>query len=378
MVVAETRPPKGYRHGIITIQRWELVDGERVVKTADVPGLIHECNYLGLHKPVVEGYGLWAVTHLPSGMKIATLPTQAAGRELIGSCVQAGLLASTSPASSERSSVEDLISNLRTRLAGAATPSRRSKSGKRRQDGPSSFSPVYPPGVVPTPKTRVALNNAALNLGAGFSRNDRTTDVFGSLADAASVLWREEIVVRVTQPPRAILLEEDIPGLPITDLPIAGGTNSGPATNAGKMLSPGSTPTLRDGTPATPAEFRRRYQILMDLGDRLRAGSLAFSKVYAEGETAGWTVARLEKWEQMDRRFREIVGEGWMVWSGAAFCLAVAPPLFLANVEAKLGYVGGKDGDWHELGVKTLLRHSEIMEVQPLRREMREKIWREL
>lgn len=377
-MIAETRPPKGYRHGTITIQRWELVDGARVVTPAEVPGLIHECGYLGLHKPVVEGYGLWTVTHVPSGMKICSVPTQTAGRRVISSLSDLAGLTVISPGPECLSEAWAIASTLSTSSAGAATPSRRSKSGRKPPAGPSSFSPVFPPGVVPTPKTRVALNKAAIDLGKAFSANDRTTDVFGSLADAASVQWREEIVVRVTQPPRAILLEEDIPGLPITDLPIAGGTNSGPATNAGKMLSPGSTPTLRDGTPATPAEFRRRYQILMDLGDRLRAGSLAFSKVYAEGETAGWTVARLEKWEQMDRRFREIVGEGWMVWSGAAFCLAVAPPLFLANVEAKLGYVGGKDGDWHELGVKTLLRHSEIMEVQPLRREMREKIWREL
>jgi hypothetical protein len=370
-MIAETRPPKGYRHGTLTIERWELVDGERVVTMAEVPGLIADCGFLGLHKPVVEGFGLWSVTHLPSGKLIATLPTQAAGKQCIG------LLAplrewESFPATFSNlcSQVTAIVSNLRSQLAEAATPSPRQKSGKQRASAPSSCSPVLPPGLVPTPKTRAALNEAAVALGQAFSGSDRKTDVFASLEAAASVLWREEIVVRVTQPPRAILLEGDIPSSPTP-------TSCEPQSKTPMSLPPSSGTTLRDGTPATPGEFRRRYALLLELGDRLRAGSLIFRRFHAEGEREGWTVARLEKWEQMDERFRSIVCEGWMVWSGAAFCLAVNPA-FLANVEAKLGYVGSTGRGWHELGVKTFLRHPEIAEVQPLRREMKEKIQEEL
>lgn len=375
MAAAETRPPKGYKHGTITIQRWELIDGEQVVCPAEVPGLIADCGFLGLHKPVVEGFGLWTCTHLPSGQKICTVPTQSAGRRVISSLSDMAGLAQDSPGPECLSAAWAIWSTMSTQLAEVATPSRRSKSGSKRGTGPSSFSPVTT--SPPTPKARVALNKAALALGAAFSGNDRQTDVFASLEAAASVLWREEIMVRVTQAPRAILLEEDIPSLPaISGLPTgsADGKNLTPVSPA-KLPSTGTT--LRDGTPATPGEFRRRYQLLLDLGDRLRTGALAFVKVYAEGEAEGWTVERLEKWEKMDQRFREIVCEGWMQWSEAAFCLAVNPA-FLANVEAKLGYVGSMERGWHELGIKTLLRHPEIMEVQPLRREMREKIWREL
>lgn len=346
-------------------------DGTYKVSARTVTGWVHkQAPWLGFHG--VEGEETcYTVTHLPSGKAIATLPTQAAGRELIGSLATLPDLACSSPPSGVGSEVQAMISSLSTRLAGAATPSPRLRSGKKPGTVPSSFSPVYPPGVVPTPKTRIAMNEAAIALGQAFSASPRTTDVFALTAGAASVLRREEIVVRVTQPPRAILLEGDIPNLP-------GESSDSPPSTTPRSSRPSSTPSLRDGTPATPAEFRRRYQILLDLGDRLRAGSLAFSKVYAEGEREGWTVARLEKWEVMDRRFREIVGEGWLVWSGAAFCYDAAPAMFQANVVLKLGYIGDRAHGYHELGIKTLLRHPEIAEVQPLRREMRERIWREL
>jgi hypothetical protein len=69
-----------------------------------------------------------------------------------------------------------------------------------------------------------------------------------------------------------------------------------------------------------------------------------------------------------------LVQEGWMIWSGAAFCFDCAPEEFKRNVVAKLGFIGSREKGWHELGIKTFLRHPEVAEVQPLRRELREKI----
>jgi hypothetical protein len=79
-------------------------------------------------------------------------------------------------------------------------------------------------------------------------------------------------------------------------------------------------------------------------------------------------------WEVIDERFRSLVCEGWMIWSGAAFCFDCAPEEFKRNVVAKLGFIGSREKGWHELGIKTFLRHPEVAEVQPLRRELREKI----
>lgn len=373
MIATETRPPKGYTWGEITIERWELVDGARVVELAPVPGLLHECGYLGLHKPVVEGFGLWTVTHIPSGQKIATLPTQAAGRGCITSLLALPGLASTGPDLSTLSSAMAVVSDLQSSLVEKPTPSRRRKPTRQPGIGPSSFSPVFQ-GYVPTPANRAAQNKAALALGKWWD-GEKGSGAYGLLEQAAAIAWREEIMVRVTQAPRALLLETDIPTFPSQSptSPLDSGTASLTVTKR-----PLSGATLRDGTPATPGEFRRRYQALLAIGDRLQQGSIAFSKVYAEGEASGWPVPLLEKWEVLDERFRSIVREGWLIWSGAAFCFDCAPLAFQQNVVAKLGFIGSREQGWHELGIKTFLRWPEVAQVQPLRRELREKILEEL
>lgn len=381
-----TRPPKGYRWGEATIERWELAeDGKRRVEMASVLALIHEASgFLGLHKPVVEGYGLWTVVHLPSGRKIATLPTQARGRELIG--LLSGLvdLASSPPQPSTLSTAWGIVSSLLTSLAEQPTPTRRKRPTKQPRTGPSSFSPVFQ-GYVPTPANRAAQNKAALALGQAMAGQIAPEEYGRVMHETAAIAWREEIVVRVTQAPRAILLETDIPTFPMTTRPSSSDGSSTRSTTgqgstrsqrtAGAGSTPGPTgPCLRDGTPATPGEFRRRHQALLELGDRLRAGSLKFQTFYAEGEREGWTSDRLDRWGRIDERFRTLVCEGWMIWSGAAFCFDCAPAEFQANVVAKLGYIGSREQGYHELGIKTFLRWPEIMAVQPLRREMREKV----
>lgn len=372
-MTTETRPPKGYRWGEVTIEAWELVDGARVVVPAVVPALLHECGYLGLHKPVVKGYGLWTVTHLPSGKRIWTAPTQAMARQCIGLLLPIPGLSEVCP-SCEPSKIAAILSTLASSSAEdkATAPSTPRTRKAPTVASPSSFSPVFP-GIVPTPATRAAANRAALALGelwtgtpgsaAGSISTPSAIRAWNTLEEAAAVAWREEIVVRVTQPPRAILLESDIPPRPA----ISGRRSTSPAGSS-------TIPTLRDGTPATPGEFRRRYQQLLDLGDRLRAGSLRFQTLYAEGEAEGWTGDRLDRWERIDERFRALVCEGWMIWSGAAFCFDCAPVEFQRNVVAKLGFIGSRERGWHELGIKTFLRWPEIAAVQPLRRELREKI----
>jgi hypothetical protein len=365
-----TRPPKGYAWGEVTIQTWALVDGERVVTPTSVPALMHECGYLCLHKPVVEGYGLWTASHVPNGMMIATLPTQAAARACIGCLLSLPSLRDETPPPSLRSAVAAIVSSVPSPPPKATTTRSSRPSGTPRSAAsPSSFSPVFR-GYVPTPADRAAQNTAALAFGELWNgAGDKSS--FATLETAAAVHWREEIVVRVTQPPRALLLETDIPKYASLSpsSPAISGSTSPPRTSG-----PSSTATLRDGTPATPGEFRRRYQQLLDLGDRLRAGSLKFRTLYREGEREGWTVERLDRWEAIDGKFVSLVQEAWMVWSGAAFCFDCAPEEFRRNVVAKLGFVGSREKGWTELGIKTFLRHPEVAEVQPLRRELREKI----
>jgi hypothetical protein len=367
MDAVTTRPPKGYTWGEVTIQRWALVDDARVVTPASVPALMHACGYLCLHRPIVEGYGLWTVSHVPSGMMIATLPTQAAARACIGCLLSLPSLRDETPPPSLRSEVAAIVSGLpspppRTTTTRSSRPSGTPRSAA----SPSSFSPVFR-GYVPTPADRAAQNIAALSLGTAWNGGS-TTDLARFLSEAeraAATHAREEIVVRVTQPPRALLLETDIP---------SHASMASPSKSSPPSPGPGTGYTLRDGTPATPGEFRRRYQQLLDLGDRLRAGSRKFQTLYREGEREGWTTDRLDRWEAIDGKFVSLVQEAWMIWSGAAFCFDCAPEEFRRNVVAKLGFVGSREKGWTELGVKTFLRHSEIQDVQPLRRELRERI----
>jgi hypothetical protein len=220
-------------------------------------------------------------------------------------------------------------------------------------------------GYVPTPADRAAQNIAALSLGTAWNGGS-TTDLTRFLSEAeraAAIHGREEIVVRVTQPPRALLLETDIPPHAY-QLAEQSRLNS-PTTGEGHFAR-------RDaghagGVPAA-------VSALLDLGDRLRAGSLKFLILYREGEAEGWTVERLDRWEAIDGKFVSLVQEGWMIWSGAAFCFDCAPEEFKRNVVAKLGFIGSREKGWTELGIKTFLRHPEIQEVQPLRREIRERI----
>jgi hypothetical protein len=361
-VVASTRPPQGYAWGAVTIQKWALVGDARVVTPTSVPALLHACGYLCLHKPVVEGCGLWAISHVPTGRQIATMPTQAAARQAIGLLATMDGLALSLPPSAISSQVTAIVSSLRSPSTPRPASQRRPRPSGNPPDVPSSFSPVFR-GYVPTPADRAAQNIAALSLGTAWNGGS-TTDLTRFLSEAeqaATIHTREEIVVRVTQPPRALLLETDIP-------PHL--ANSGPPSPSPSGLSA----TLRDGTPATPGEFRRRYQALLELGDRLRAGSRKFLILYREGEAEGWTVERLDRWEAIDGKFVALVQEGWIVWSGAAFCFDCAPEAFKRNVVAKLGFIGSREQGWHELGIKTFLRHPEVAEVQPLRRELREKI----
>jgi hypothetical protein len=390
MDAVTARPPKGYAWGAVTIQTWALVDGERVVTPTSVPALMHACGYLCLHKPVVEGFGLWAISHVPTGQQIATLPTQAAARQCIGLLATVDGLGAQNPGGSTLSEVSTIVSSLPSPPPRTTTTRSSRPSGKPRDAAsPSSFSPVFR-GYVPTPADRAAQNIAALSLGTAWNGGS-TTDLTRFLSEAeqaAAIHAREEIVVRVTQPPRALLLETDIPrhlarSGPPAPSPDGSSTTpslspSSPATSGPtsppRTGGPSSTATLRDGTPATPGEFRRRYQALLEIGDRLQKGSIAFSRVYAEGEASGWPAPLLEKWEVMDERFRAMACEGWMIWSGAAFCFDCAPEEFKRNVVKKLGFIGSREKGWHELGIKSFLRHPEVAAVAPLRREMKERI----
>jgi hypothetical protein len=330
-----------------------------------VAGLVHPCGWLGCHQ--LPGHPpLYTVDHLPTGARICTTNYQAQAQAICGSLAGVSGMNSLSPPPSICSEAAVIIASVLAKSPERSTPTRRSKSTARSRTSQSSFSPVWT-GYVPTPETRAAGQRAAATLGEAWAGRKHPREAYLASERAAAIQWREEIMVRVTQPPRAILLPADIPTLPV------------PSTaSSAKPSSEGwSRPTLLDGTPATPAEFKRRYNLLMELGDRLRAGSRKFLTLHAEGEMEGWTVERLERWERLDERFRALVGEGWMVWSGAAFCLAVNPGL-RANVEAKLGFVGGTERGWHDLAIATFLRHPEIAEVRPLRRMMKDVIWQEL
>jgi len=208
--------------------------------------------------------------------------------------------------------------------------------------------PRYRPGFTPSREVRLldsklqtALERALGGQGEGYLEQTRA---------AIAVHWREEIMVRVVP---GLLLERDVP-------------------STGQSPSPSSTSSA--SSPPSPQQFKKHYNSLLEIGDRLRLGALKFLSLHAEGEEEGWTPERVERWRKLDKRWVELVHEGWQTWGLAAVCFHQLPREFQRKVKAKLGYIGSYERGWHELGIKTFLRHPEIQVVAPVRRDW---AWRE-
>lgn len=408
--------PRGYHWAALTVERVYYTDEtETRHSTKVLPALVHECGFLAYHNLCwldEDGPGegnrseekLWfTVTHVPSGRQVCNVRTQAAAREVIGSLASLAGLAAVSPSLPTLSEARAAIFAVASRLHEAIQVRKKPTHSPNRSVVRSSFSPVHRPGPPPTGPTRLAANSAAValeNLWNGLPMD--SPEESGTLTSAPGVIgrtsglsdpeghrissagsdalrersasnlsqfyrtldhwgqtaWREELMVRVTQPPNNHLLASDIP----SSLPL-----EAPVRRAGQEYR------LRDETPANATQFKVEYDRLLVYGDRLREGALRLLGIYAVASPDCWTPETLDRWERIDARFVSIVQEGWMVWSRAAYCLWASSDTFQAKVVAKLGHVGSASQGWAELGVKTLLRWPEVKEVQPLRREIREK-----
>lgn len=365
------RIPRGFHAGTITIAR---VNG---LAPLDLPAIIHNDGALAYHQlPWLaelepgtanksEEERWYHVTHVPTGKMICQCRLQAVAASVTSSL--AGLADwsfSAQPPPGLYGTIHSTLSSITARLTEEAEKKHKPlpKPPIVRLGTKDTLVPVFP--APPTPLTRGYAAMAAEE----FARlwNGETDDAgpcIHSLTQALRVQWREELMVRVTQPPHNHLLPSDLPSRPDPVVPLAP-----PLRRDGTVYS------LRDGTVANAAQFKIEYARLMEYGDRLQAGSLKLRSLYSAGAEHGWTGERLNSWERMDARFVSIVQEAWMVWSRAAYCFWASSPAFQAKVVAKLGHVGDAEHGWHQLGVKTILRHPEIQEVQPLRRELRARL----
>lgn len=239
-----------------------------------VAGLVHPCGWLGYHQ--LPGHPpLYTVDHLPTGARVCTTTYQAQAQAICGSLAGVDGMNVPSPPSSTCSEAAAIVSKLLRESPPKPTPMRAGRSAKRRETAgaASSFSPVWT-GYVPTPETRAAGQRAAATLGEAWAGRKHPREAYLASERAAAIQWREEIMVRVTQPPRAILLPGDIPSFPSTNgTPSpqdiarrsgADGTSAIATSSAGlpskipNLSGPSSSTKLLDGTPATPAEFKRR------------------------------------------------------------------------------------------------------------------------
>ncbi len=343
---------------------------KRAIQTCcgEVEAIVHGCGWLAYHKApwADEPYSMnkaeaqaWlTVTHVPTGLAITNIRTQSAAQQIITSCAHLRGVDTSSPTQSAVLLFRDTVSAELSRLQAAGRAQKRTAPASSTSDTALKISPVWE--WVPTPKQRAAGQMAADSINAVWAaktpegQQEAYEEMLEELTTLAAVTWREEIMVRIVQGAKAPLLETDVP-------------KSRPTISV-----------LLDGSSVSHETFRKKYADLISTGDRLQTGAVKMMGLYVLGSANGWTNDSLSRWEKMDERFTALVQEGWMCWSGAAYCYAHASDRFKANVQAKIGFVGDDRRGYHALAEKTFLRHPELAECREMRREMRQRIAREL
>jgi hypothetical protein len=366
-----TKVPKGFHAGTITIERVDPYGSTEIAAVVHDTGTLayHQLPWLAELEPGAanksEEERWYHVTHIKTGKMICQCRLQAVAASVTSSL--AGLAdwsTLVAPPPDLYGTIHSTLSSITARLTEEAEKKQKPlprppivQLGKK-----DTLVPIFP--APPTPLTRGYASMAAEEFARLWNGDTEDGGSFSqALERAVSVQWVEELMVRVTQPPHNHLLPSDLPKGPHSSVPL------GPP-----IRQNGAVYYLRDGTVANAAQFKVEYERLLAYGDRLQEGSIKLRSLYSEGAEHGWTGERLNRWERIDARFVSIVQEAWMCWSRAAYCFWASSSAFQAKVVAKIGHVGDAEHGWHQLGVKTILRHPEIQEVQPLRRELRARL----
>ena len=193
------------------------------------------------------------------------------------------------------------------------------------------LDPIYRPGVTPSPAVRAADRVLASAIGRAMVGDPTVTaEVYGAAReDALTKAWRGEIM--------AVM-----PGLKESEVPERG-------------------PTLLDGTPSGWEQFQESFATLVHLGDRIQQGAIRILAMvdlfYANGEL---TPEERQRWDRLGEKFSGLIKEGWMEWTACASHYINSPKIRQEQVVKRVGFVGAPGRGYHQLGVKTFLRHPEI------------------
>lgn len=132
---------------------------------------------------------------------------------------------------------------------------------------------------------------------------------------------------------------------------------------------PDRVPRLLDGTASGWEGFTKSFATLVHLGDRLQQGAiriLAMADLFDQrGEM---TSQERERWDRLGEKFSDLIREGWMEWTACAAHYINSPEGRQRQVIKRVGFVGNRERGYHELGMKTFLRHPEVHEAIKRRR----------
>ena len=198
------------------------------------------------------------------------------------------------------------------------------------------LDPIYRPGVTPSPAVRAADRQLASQLGRALA-GDRTVTsetLVSARDEALTKFWRGEIMAKV-------------PGLKEQEVPE-------------------SVPRLLDGTVSGWEAFTESFKTLVHLGDRIQQGAIRILAMADEFDRTGEVDAA--RWERTGEKFSSLIREGWMEWTACAAHYINSPSLRQQQVVKRVGFVGAPKRGYHELGMKTFLRHPEIREAIKRRR----------
>lgn len=271
----------------------------------------------------------YQVIHLPSGTVASNVRTIAQAKGMCTALSSLPGLNTSTPSGPALSAAWAVVSNFFTGVTRRPKPKQPSAVNL-------TLRPLYRPGFTPSRRQRRLDQALAEELEAAL-RGDEAAEITPALAAATRAAWREEIMVRV------------VPGL----------------------MGERDVPVPKNGPPieASPIVFKEHYQALLTIGDRLQLGAKKLQRLWVEAEAEGWTEQRVARWRDMDQRFRDLIYQGWWTWGLVAVIFDKLPEDYQARVTKKLGYIGNREAGWHELGIKTFLRHPEIKAVAPLRQE---------
>lgn len=269
---------------------------------------------------------MFTVTHVPSGRALGNFATRKYAAAQLEALARIDGLEAAEPDRKLKQIVTDTIAC----TYGSYDPAPARKTRPVAEGEPVILEPVYRPGFTPSVAVRARDRVLAREVGRAMEGQGDKGALDAAATAALDAAWEEEFMVRV-------------PGLKREEIPPR---SQGPYY-------------LLDGRVCNYAGFAVSAGKLDAIGDQLKEQAEIILEL-AEG--AGyWDRDDRRAWREACANFSRLVAEGWIEWTECAAHYIASTPKEQQMIVDELGFVGNREQGYHALGVKTFLRHPEIL-----------------